>query len=85
MSIDKAFKALERKSRNGYETTISMIGWNDYHWSLIRYPVDLNDKEPLTEPIIFEAVCKQDKTYWARALAQVTEYLENNPDDGFSY
>ena len=85
MTLDKAFKALERPSRNGYETTIAMIGWNDYHWSLIRYPVDLSDKEPLTEPIIFKAVCKRDKDYWFRALEQVTEYLENHPDDGFYY
>lgn len=85
MAIDKAFKALERPSRNGYETTIAMVGWMNYHWALIRYPVDPNNTEPTTQPVVFKAIGKRNKLYWPRALARVSEYLENNPDDGFSY
>lgn len=85
MTIDNAFRALARPSRNGYETTISMVGWINYNWALIRYPEDPHNKEPTTQPVVFKAIGKRDKLYWSRALAQVTEYLENHPDDGFSY
>lgn len=53
--------------------------------ALIRYPVDPHNKEPTTQPVVFKAIGKRDKLYWSRALKQVTEYLENHPDDGFSY
>jgi len=86
MNINKEFKALERSSRNGYETTVSMMGGsNGYHWSLIRYPVDIRNTEPTTEPVTFRSLHKRDETYWPRALADVAEYLAAHPDDGFAY
>lgn len=66
MTIDKAFRALERPSRNGYETTIAMVGWMNYHWALIRYPADPHNKEPTTQPVVFKAIGKRNKLYWSR-------------------
>lgn len=74
------FSKLDRKSLNGYETTIAMhtLAPGDWRWELIRYPADADRWREPTETVF--VLPRQ----WTASYIMIEQYLAEHPEDGFA-